>query len=126
VKPVLLPLPNQIPATEWSHFCGVRRVSRNIATLSDPVSARFATLRQCHFAIYDDVRRFNRMCVVGIKGVRAVLPHVGVKKSLCVQLAFQQFWVGDHFPFTRNEFLCLLFLRSEYVGRNSRDHPARD
>jgi hypothetical protein len=87
---------------------------------------RLAALRERHFAVENDVRRLNGVRVVGIKGVRSILPDIGVEKSFPLQLAFQRFLIGGHFLRACNEALRLLFLRAEYPGRDSRDHPARD
>ena len=123
LKPVLL-LPDQILAAAWAHLRRVDRAGGNIATFSGGISARLAALRQRHFAVEDDVRRLNCVRVLGVKGVRAVLPDVCVKKSFPVQLAFQRFLIGGHFLQGCDEALRLLFLWTEYSAGNSRDHTA--
>jgi len=69
---------------------------------------------QRHFAVEDDVRRLNGVRVVGIKGVRPVLPDIGVEKPFPMQLAFEQFLIGGHFLHRRNEvfYACFSFGRN--------------
>jgi hypothetical protein len=93
----VLLLPNQIPATAWSHLCRVHSVSWNIAAFPDTVRARRAVLRQRHFAVEDDVRCLNGVRVVRVEGVRSVLPYVRAQKSFRVKLPFQRFLIGGHF-----------------------------
>ena len=69
------------------------------------------------------------MRVVGIEGVRPVLPDVGVEESFAMKLAFQGFQIGGHISL-RNRCarrLCNphFSLRAKHSARNARDHPAR-
>jgi hypothetical protein len=100
VAPALMPalaFPDEIAATPRAHLCGMRRARGNIAAFPCAIRARLAALHEGHFAIEDNVRGFNRVRVVRVKGLRSVLPDVGVRKSLAVQLAFQRFLIGGHF-----------------------------
>ena len=96
LKRVLL-LTNQILAAARAHFRGMRGAGGNVAAFSDAISSRLAALRQRHFAVEDDVRRFNGVRVVGIKGVRPILPDIRVEKSLPMQPAFERLLIGGHF-----------------------------
>ena len=69
---------------------------------------------QRHFAVEDNVRRFNGVRVVGIKGVRPVLPDIRVEESFSMQLAFERFLIGGHFLHWHNEgfYACFSFGRN--------------
>ena len=79
-----------------SHLRGMHGIGGNIATFSYAVGTRLAALRQGHFAVQDDVRRFNGVRVIGIERVWSVLPNISVRKSLTLKLRFQRFLNGRH------------------------------
>ena len=62
---------------------------RNIATFSSAISTRLSTLRQRHFSLKNDMRRFRGMSMVGIERVWPVLPDVSMKKALVMKLPFE-------------------------------------
>jgi len=72
--------------------------SRNVRrTLSRLVGLRRTPTRERHLAVEDDVRRIDRMRVVGVERIGAVLPDIHVSKPFLVQLPFE--FVGGHKQF---------------------------
>jgi len=55
------------------------------------IRERGTTLRQRHFPIQNNMRRLPTMRVIGIKGIRPILPLVRMEKSFPMKLPFQQF-----------------------------------
>ena len=61
--------------------------SRNVRrTLPRFVGLRRASTRERHLAVEDDVRRIDRMRVVGIERIGAVLPDIDVPETFLTQL----------------------------------------
>jgi hypothetical protein len=65
--------------------------SGNIAPLPCTERLRRTTLRQRHFSLQNNMRRLAAMRVIGIKGIRSILPHVRTQKSFPMKLPFQRF-----------------------------------
>ena len=61
----------------------------NVAAVANAIRLRSAAHGEHHFAIENYVRGKPGMRVVGVEGVRAVLPHVGVRKTFGMKLRFQ-------------------------------------
>jgi hypothetical protein len=81
-----LSLSNHVSASSRPHFRRVHRSSRNIAALTFTKCFRLAAHLQSQFALQNDVRRLARMCVLGITGIRPILPDVSLRESLLAQL----------------------------------------
>jgi hypothetical protein len=62
----------------------------NIATLANSVRARFAARGERHLAFQNYVRSFCTMRVIGVIGLRAILPNESVDETFVVQLAFDR------------------------------------
>jgi hypothetical protein len=69
----------------------------DIAALSYSVRAHLSALRHGHLAFENDVRGFDCVLVVRIKGLWSILPDVRVQKSFLVELVFQRFLIDSHF-----------------------------
>ena len=63
-----------------------------ITAIAALIGLRFAVKNQSHFAAKNDVGGFFCVPVVGIERIRAVLPNVGVAKTL-VQQACREFFL---------------------------------
>ena len=77
---------------------GVNCAGRNVASVTHTVRVRFAAHRKRHLAIENKVRREARVRVIGIVGVRAILPDVSVRKALRFELfaKLAVVWCGHH------------------------------
>jgi hypothetical protein len=74
----------------------VNSASRNVRwTLPGLKSPRRATARERHVAVEDDVGRIDGMRVVGIEGVRAILPDIDVSETFATELLFECVGVHD-------------------------------
>ena len=61
--------------------------SRNVRrTLPRLVGLRRASTRERHLTVEDDVRRIDRMRVVGVERIGAVLPDIDVPEAFLTQL----------------------------------------
>ena len=57
--------------------------------LTGLIGLRHATARECHLAIEDDVRRVDRMRVVWIERMRAILPEINTAETFLPKLPFE-------------------------------------
>jgi len=73
---------DEVAAAARAHASGMRSTRRHIAAIATLIRLRFAVKNQGHFAAKNHVGCFLCVPVVGIERVWAVLPHVGVTKSL--------------------------------------------
>lgn len=53
----------------------------NVAALAGAIGLRLAVQGESHFTAQNDVRGFRATGVIGVEGVRAILPNVGVRES---------------------------------------------
>lgn len=61
----------------------------NVHSVTGPVGASLATLREGHLAFQNDMCSFGGMRVVRIESARAILPHIGLGESFAVKLGFE-------------------------------------
>jgi len=84
--PRCLLLANQIAAATRAHPRGMDRPWGNIAAITHTVGLRLSGHRERHLAFEDDVRRQVGVRVVGIMRVRRVLPNIGMRETLRLEL----------------------------------------
>jgi hypothetical protein len=70
----------------------MRRTCGYIAAIAALIGLRFSIKNQSHFAAKNDVGGFFCVPVIGIERIRAVLPNVGVAKTL-LQQACREFFL---------------------------------
>src|SRR5215468_2402749 len=86
--------PDQVAAASRSHAGRVSGAGRDIATVSTAIGRRLSVEHQGHFAAQDHVGGFFGVCMIGVENVGAVLPDVGVAKTLFAQGCRQFFLVN--------------------------------
>jgi hypothetical protein len=82
-----LPLADDIFATTGPHHRTVNRIRGHVESIADPVRIRLAGHTNPHLAFQNDVCRFFPVRVIGVSRVRSVFPHVGMRKTLALQLS---------------------------------------
>lgn len=60
----------------------------NVHAIADAVGGALTVYGQRHFPAENHMSGFGGMGVIGIVGVRAILPNVGVAKTLTMELVF--------------------------------------
>jgi hypothetical protein len=73
---------DKITAAVGAHAGRMNGAGRNITAIAGMKGFRFAIQHERHFAAENHVSRLFWMLVVGVEGVRAILPNIGVAKAL--------------------------------------------
>src|SRR5258708_16800331 len=81
-----LPLADEIPAATRPHPRRVHRASSHVAPFACPIRVALALHRQRHLPVQDNVRRLRAMCVIRIRRVGPVLPHISMAEALPLKL----------------------------------------
>jgi hypothetical protein len=91
-------LADQIAATTRPYPRRVQRAGRHVTSFASATSPALASHRQSHLSAQNDVRRFHRMRVIGIRHIRAILPHIGVAESFLLKRSRKLLFIHDPIP----------------------------
>lgn len=86
-------LADEVSTAVGAHLSGVNSACGDVGAIAGPVGDAAAIHAEGHFAVEDDVGRFGGVGMVGIVGVRTILPNVGMDETFRAKLIFDGFEV---------------------------------
>ena len=89
---------DQIAATARPCPRRVQRTGRHVTSFACATSPALASHRQRHLSTQNNVRRFHRMRVIGIRHIRAILPHIGVAESFLLKRSRKLLFIHSPIP----------------------------
>jgi hypothetical protein len=84
-----LPLAYQVAAAGGAHQGGMHGAGGDVGAVAGTVGDAAAVHGEGHFTVEDDVGGFGGVIVVGIVGVGAVLPDVGMDETFRAELCVE-------------------------------------